>query len=345
MEIGSDSYKAMLSIMASKLSYENQDFVKSVLHDHWKMDFLGFYSCWNGYQKLKSTEAIVLQDTNTDPNLIVVSFRGTDPFDADDWCTDFDLSWYELKNVGRIHGGFMKALGLQKDGWPKEINLDQTQNGPQYCYYTIRQHLRNILDKNPTSRFILSGHSLGGALAILFTGLLAMHEEEKMLKSLEGVYTFGQPRVGDDQFGTFMKNVLKKYDVKYERYVYCNDMVPRLPFDDKTLLFKHFGPCLYFDSFYRGKVDEEEPNKNYFNLFWAIPKVLNALWELTRSFILPHWKGPEYREGWFFRCFRVIGLVIPGLPAHFPNDYINVTRLGGSPLQFHESPRSTLHED
>lgn len=46
-----------------------------------------------GYQKQKSTEVIIIKDTSTYPNLIVVSFRGTDPFDADDWCTDFDLSW------------------------------------------------------------------------------------------------------------------------------------------------------------------------------------------------------------------------------------------------------------
>ncbi|XP_009101824.1 uncharacterized protein LOC103828005 isoform X2 [Brassica rapa] len=254
IERGSKRYKAMLSIMASKLSYENTNFVSSVLHNHWKMDLLGFYSCWNGYQKQKSTEVIVIKDTSTYPNLIVVSFRGTDPFDSDDWCTDFDLSWYEIKNVGKVHGGFMKALGLQKEGWPKDVNFDQTQNETtQYAYYTIMHHLKEILDQNPASKFILTGHSLGGALAILFTAVLMMHDEEQMLDKLEGVYTFGQPRVGDEEFGKFMKNSLKKYEVMYERYVYCNDMVPRLPFDDKTLMFKHFGACLYYDSFYRGK--------------------------------------------------------------------------------------------
>ncbi|XP_019097280.1 PREDICTED: uncharacterized protein LOC104771434 isoform X2 [Camelina sativa] len=333
VERGSKRYKAMLSIMASKLSYENRNFVSSVLHNHWKMDLLGFYSCWNGYQKQRSTEVIVIKDTSTDPNLIIVSFRGTDPFDADDWCTDLDLSWYEVKNVGKIHGGFMKALGLQKEGWPKEVNLDQTQKETSlYAYYTVRRHLKEILDQNPTSKFILTGHSLGGALAILFTAVLVMHDEEKMLERLEGVYTFGQPRVGDEKFGTFMKNSLKKFDVKYERYVYCNDMVPRLPFDDKTLMFKHFGPCLYYDSFYKGKVEEEEPNKNYFNILWAIPKIMNAMWELIRSLIIPYWKGGEFREGWFLRCFRVVALLIPGLPAHFPNEYINVTLLGDLPL-------------
>ncbi|CAD5333795.1 unnamed protein product [Arabidopsis thaliana] len=298
VERGSKRYKAMLSIMASKLSYENINFVSSVLHNHWKMDLLGFYSCWNGYQKQRSTEVIVIKDTSTDPNLIIVSFRGTDPFDADDW--------YEVKNVGKIHGGFMKALGLQKEGLPKEVNLDETQNATTlYAYYTVRRHLKEILDQNPTSKFILTGHSLGGALAILFTAVLVMHDEEQMLERLEGVYTFGQPRVGDEEFGNFMKDSLKKFDVKYERYVYCNDMVPRLPFDDKTLMFKHFGACLYYDSFYKGK--------------------------LIRSFVMPYWKGGEFREGWFLRCFRVVALLIPGLPAHFPNEYINVTLLGDLP--------------
>lgn len=149
----------------------------------------------------------------------------------------------------------MKALGLQKEGLPREVNFDQTQKETtQYAYYTIKSHLKEILDQNPKSKFILTGHSLGGALAILFTGVLMMHEEEQMLDKLEGVYTFGQPRVGDEEFGKFMKSSLKKYEVNYERYVYCNDMVPRLPFDDETLMFKHFGACRYYDSFYRGKV-------------------------------------------------------------------------------------------
>ncbi|CAH8297754.1 unnamed protein product [Eruca vesicaria subsp. sativa] len=330
IERGSKRYKAMLSVMASKLSYENTNFVSSVLHNHWKMDLLGFYNCWNDYQKQKSTEVIVIKDTSTYPNLIVVSFRGTDPFDSDDWCTDFDLSWYQIKNVGKVHGGFMKALGLQKEGWPKEIIFDQTQT-TQYAYYTIMHHLKEIIEQNPSSKFILTGHSLGGALAILFTAVLMMHEEEQMLDKLEGVYTFGQPRVGDEEFGKFMKASLEKYEVMYERYVYCNDMVPRLPFDDKTLMFKHFGACLYYDSFYRGKVEQEEPNKNYFNMLWAIPKIMNAVWELMRSFIIPYWKGEEYREGWFLKCFRLVALLIPGLPAHAPNEYVNATLLGNLP--------------
>lgn len=80
------------------------------------------------------------------------------------------------------------------------------------------------------------------------------------------------------------------------------------------------------------QVVREEPNKNYFSVVWAIPKILNAVWELIRSFIIPYIKGPDYREGWFQRLLRVVGLVIPGLSDHGPQDYVNATRLGSLPL-------------
>lgn len=146
----------------------------------------------------------------------------------------------------------MKALGLQTaTGWPDRISSPKS-----FAYYSLRELLKTLIQENGDTKFILTGHSLGAALAILFAGILAMHEEEILLSRLEGVYTFGQPRVGNEQFGEYMKQKKKKYDIKYFRYVYCNDVVPRLPYDDKTFLFKHFGPCLYFNGCYKGEVIE-----------------------------------------------------------------------------------------
>ncbi|KAJ8539517.1 hypothetical protein K7X08_013769 [Anisodus acutangulus] len=333
IKIGDIRYSPHVSIMAAKLSYENEALNRTVVQHNWQMHFLGLHNFWNAYEEQYSTQATMFQDLSEDPNLVVVAFRGTGPFYANAWITDIDLSWYDLEGMGKIHAGFMKALGLQKPiGWPKDIinqeGQEQNNNTKQFAYYKIREDLKKILSKNEKAKFIVTGHSLGGALAILFASVLILHEEEWLLDKLEGVYTFGQPRVGDEQFGNFMMEKLKKFDVKYFRYVYCNDMVPRLPYDDKTLFFKHFGSCLYYNSLYKGKVLEEEPNKNYFSLLWVFPKVLNAAFELIRSFILPWIKGSDYKQSWSEIMFRMVGLVIPGLSAHGPVDYVNLTRLG-----------------
>ncbi|XP_038994667.1 triacylglycerol lipase OBL1-like [Hibiscus syriacus] len=323
-------YKASLSIMASKISYENEAFIEAKVAQLWKMKFVKFYNFWNDYKKRDSTQAFILQDTQANPNLFVVAFRGTSPFDANDWRTDADLSWCQLKAMGnaRAHSGFMQALGLQKNnGWPKDIEQDNNAQH-QFAYYTLREKLREVLKENDEAKFILTGHSLGGALAILFPSVLMLHGEKWLLDRLDGVYTFGQPRVGDALFGEYMKENMKKFDVKYFRYVYSNDMVPRVPYDDKNTLFKHFGPCLFFNSFYVGKILPEEPNKNYFSLLWVMPKMVNAVWELIRGFILPCIYGPDYKEGWLLRILRVTGLLIPGLSAHSPQDYVNSARLG-----------------
>lgn len=60
--------------------------------------------------------------------------------------------------------------------------------------------------------------------------------------------------------------------------------------------------------------------------------MLTAFRELFRSFTIKYTRGPEYRESSLLKIFRVIGLIIPGIPAHCPQDYVNATRLGSSDL-------------
>ncbi|KAJ4793774.1 alpha/beta-Hydrolases superfamily protein [Rhynchospora pubera] len=327
------NYHAHLSIMAAKLAYENENAIKTIVNDNWKMEFLRYFNCSNEYEREASTQAFMFCDKPVDANLVVVAFCGTKPFNALMWCTDIDFSWYEISGKGKIHGGFMKALGLQKKtGWPKEISQ---HNKHLYAYYAIREKLREVLDQNKNAKFLVTGHSLGGALAILFPSILALHKEDDLLKRLEGVYTFGQPRVGDHDFGKFVKGFLDESKKRYFRFVYGNDMVPRIPFDDKTLLFKHIDDCLYYNSLYRGKVLKDQPNKNYFSLWTLVPKYFTAIIEFIRSFVIGYMKGPDYREGWLLKFARVFALIIPGLTPHCPQDYVNCTRLG-TPLIPHD---------
>nr|GLL26462.1 uncharacterized protein LOC109177545 isoform X2 [Ipomoea trifida] len=327
---GDKKYFGAVCAVASKVSYENKEFIKSVVEHRWEMDFLGAYDFWNEYQQTLSTQGFMFHDKTTDPDTIFVVFRGTEPFNAEDWRTDFDLSWYEFASMGRVHCGFMKALGLQKDEtWPTEIEYNPQR---PVAYYFIRRKLREMLKKNSRTKFIVTGHSLGGALAVLFAAVLALHGEEAILERLEAVYTFGQPRVGDERFKGFMEEQLRVYGVRYYRFVYGHDIVPRLPIDDAAMMFKHFGTCLYYNCLFQGQVVEEEPYKNYFSLGAFVTKRVDALWEIVRGFLLPRIYGGEYKEGWVLKGCRLFGLFIPGFPAHGPQEYINSIRLGEADL-------------
>ncbi|XP_038902329.1 triacylglycerol lipase OBL1 isoform X3 [Benincasa hispida] len=370
-----------LCVMASKLSYENEKVIQNIVLHHWKMHFVGFYNCWN-----------------------------------DDWSTDFDYSWYEIPEVGKIHVGFLEALGLGnrndassfKDYLQAEASISSTASDvphdsrspsghtrstiPNFdqnieldrllpsleseqfdgvtpevvqltAYYAVKHKLRRLLMEHRNAKFVVTGHSLGGALAVLFPTVLVLHKEMEIMGRLSGVYTFGQPRVGNKQLGQFMEAYLMNPIPRYFRFVYCNDIVPRLPYDDKAFFFKHFGVCLYYDSLFTehvctfsnsyflwfDKLDiailnlnhimnrlpskntlkvDEEPNKNFFGIRYLIPEYLNALWELIRSLLMGYTHGVEYREGWVCTLVRVIGLALPGISAHCLTNYIDSVRLG-----------------
>jgi triacylglycerol lipase len=68
---------------------------------------------------------------------------------------------------------------------------------------------------------VVTGHSLGGALAVLAADIL---NAQGFL--IHSVYTFGQPRVGDATFAARYNMTLGQ---RTFRIVNSNDLVPRLP--------------------------------------------------------------------------------------------------------------------
>ena len=79
--------------------------------------------------------------------------------------------------------------------------------------------VRSQIVKNPSYGVVVTGHSLGGALATLAA------IDISRLTSQTYLWTYGSPRVGNKNFYTLVQNAFR---VSY-RVVNNRDMVPHLP--------------------------------------------------------------------------------------------------------------------
>ncbi len=143
------------------------------------------------------------------PSAILVAFRGTESLN--DWLANLDVL-STIRSYGQVHRGFAGAF-------------DQVSAGL----------VAAIRDLDPARKTLyLTGHSLGGALAtIAACELLAEFP-------ITGIYTFGQPRVGDAATAALIWN---HYPTGFHRFVFDDDIVPRVPPG-----YTHVGRLYHFDA-------------------------------------------------------------------------------------------------
>jgi triacylglycerol lipase len=151
-----------------------------------------------------------------EPNVIVaenddaiyVAIEGTDPLNIGNWLANFDVPPSDLG----IHTGFQGAANTL---WG---NIDR-------CVSAAQQGKNRPL--------FVTGHSLGGAIAVLIARKFADQPTP-----VTAVYTFGQPRVGDARFMRAYNLVLGS---KTYRFVYGKDIVPAVP----SAPYRHVGRYAY----------------------------------------------------------------------------------------------------
>lgn len=132
---------------------------------------------------------------------VFVSFRGTEPTAAADWLSDLNYHCCALApgSAGLVHGGFAGALGEVKEAMVRAVG----------------ELPRDV-------RLFVTGHSLGGALAVLAAAVLHFHAG----RPIAGLYTYGQPRVGDPVFSKALDDA---FGAVAFRYANDRDIVPHVP--------------------------------------------------------------------------------------------------------------------
>lgn len=143
---------------------------------------------------------------------IVGSFRGTQVNEIQDLVTDIKVKQVGGPLGGEVHRGFLGAL--LKIWEPHRIIAGMDQ-----CIHAIRQE---YADKNGGQKPAIwfTGHSLGAALATLAAAFMAKEDIP-----VWGLYTFGSPRVGDEEFSRRFNEKLKRV----WRIVNNADVVTRVP--------------------------------------------------------------------------------------------------------------------
>jgi triacylglycerol lipase len=189
---------------AARLAYQMPDTIAQTLKTWGNFPNFRFFSG-------RETQAYLMGNDD----LAVLAFRGTQSDNLRDWMTDAKILLVPGCS-GKVHAGFLEGVN-----W---IWTDLLRELPRF-----RQN---------NQRLFVTGHSLGAALATVATAKL---QEAK--QPVDGLYTFGSPRVGDKKFADAFDQV---FGQRAFRLVNNNDVVTRVA--PRAMNYSHVSRCLYFDA-------------------------------------------------------------------------------------------------
>jgi hypothetical protein len=193
---GFDRQTALSLGLASRLSYQGEAVVRTTALSTW-----GFQTC--EFIETDDTQCFVAAL----PNAVLVAFRGSESFG--DWLSNLNMV-STTRGYGVVHRGFLGA------------------------FQVVEQRLRTVLSQFASRPVLLTGHSLGGALATIAAA------EWRGQVLISSIYTYGQPAVGKGEFPSLMR---RNYGGKFFRFVNDDDIVPRVP-----PTYSHVGTLMQFDS-------------------------------------------------------------------------------------------------
>ena len=196
---------ARAMMLLSQLAYETDEEkkVEDVLKA-WGLTKLGFKTNNPSTGLPPDSACLVVAEG---PRATFVTFAGSDPLKVQDWITDFDA----IPSPDQLHNGFEKTV--------KNVFPD----------------IQEALGKRvaPDQPVFFTGHSLGGALAIIAAWRTSLLPNAAKIM----VYTFGSPRNGGPKF---FNDYTPRLGNSTFRLVHGTDLVATVP---PTLLgvYQHVG--------------------------------------------------------------------------------------------------------
>lgn len=152
--------------------------------------------------------------------VVVLGYRGTEPATIGSWLGDADVG-DERMRVGAesfaVHSGFHRNLRATRFAVIEELRRALAG--------------RSLADPDrpvdhPMEALFVTGHSLGGAMALLFAlSLLGGEVERPVLERLRAVYTFGQPLATCEPLPAAAAGLERRVF----RHVMARDPIPGLP--------------------------------------------------------------------------------------------------------------------
>jgi len=142
------------------------------------------------------TQTLVLEKDDT----LYIVFQGTQS--KWDWLANLILRFKRSEVFGSYHTGFITVSELS--------------------FPVVGNHVLSVLKTNPNKKVVLTGHSLGGAMATMYAHILKQKHPDVKIESL---VTFGQPRCGNFRFSEYLNSL----NIDYKRFVNQGDYIADVP--------------------------------------------------------------------------------------------------------------------
>jgi lipase (class 3) len=152
--------------------------------------------------------------------LAILVYRGTEPATLGNWLGDADVGGERMEIGGEpfaVHAGFRRNMRATRWGVLEELRLAAQGR-------SLAAPDRRV--EHPLEALYVTGHSLGGAMAVLFAlSLLDDPAQHALLSTLRAVYTYGQPLVTGEPLPAAASPVT----ARLFRHVAARDVIPALP--------------------------------------------------------------------------------------------------------------------